>query len=45
MPRHRRVIASGAEPVTGTPAEFRSMIESEILKWARVIKISGARID
>jgi tripartite-type tricarboxylate transporter receptor subunit TctC len=41
----RRIIASGAEPMPGTPAEFRSMIESEILKWARVIKISGARID
>ena len=42
---HRRIIASGAEPMPGTPAEFRSMIESEILKWAKVIKISGARIE
>ena len=41
----RRIIASGAEPLPGTPAEFRSMIEAEILKWAKVIKISGARID
>jgi len=41
----RRVIASGAEPMPGTPAEFRSMIESEILKWASVIKVSGARIE
>lgn len=41
----RRIIASGAEPMSGTPAEFRSMIESEIVKWAKVIKVSGARID
>ena len=41
----RRIIASGAEPMPGTPAEFRSMIESEILKWAKVIKLSGARIE
>ena len=41
----RRIVASGAEPMPGTPAEFRSMIESEILKWARVIKVSGARIE
>lgn len=41
----RRIIASGAEPMSGTPAEFRSMIESEIVKWAKVIRVSGARID
>jgi tripartite-type tricarboxylate transporter receptor subunit TctC len=41
----RRIIASGAEPMPGTPAEFRGMIESEILKWAKVIKVSGARIE
>lgn len=41
----RRIIASGAEPMPGTPAEFRNMIESEILKWGKVVKISGARIN
>ena len=40
-----RIVASGAEPLTGTPAEFRSLIESEIPKWAKVIKVSGARIE
>lgn len=42
---HRRIIASGAEPMPGSSSEFRGMIESEILKWAKVIKISGARIE
>jgi tripartite-type tricarboxylate transporter receptor subunit TctC len=42
---NRRIIASGAEPMPSSSSEFRSMIESEILKWAKVIKISGARIE
>jgi tripartite-type tricarboxylate transporter receptor subunit TctC len=41
----RRIIASGAEPMPGTAAAFRSMIEAEIVKWAKVIKVSGARFD
>ena len=42
---HQRIVASGAEPVTSTPAEFHRLIESEIRKWAKVIKLSGARMD
>jgi tripartite-type tricarboxylate transporter receptor subunit TctC len=41
----RRIVASGAEPMPGSSSEFRGIIESEILKWARVIKVSGARIE
>ncbi len=41
----QRVVASGAEPAPGTAAEFRSLIESEIPKWAKVIQISGARVE
>jgi len=41
----RRIIASGAEPMPGSSSEFRATIESEIGKWAKVIKISGARIE
>ncbi len=40
-----RVIAAGAEPAPGSPAEFAALIRSEIDKWAQVIKLSGARID
>jgi tripartite-type tricarboxylate transporter receptor subunit TctC len=42
---NRRILASGAEPMPSSPSEFRKMIESEIQKWAKVIKISGARIE
>ena len=41
----QRIVASGAEPMPGTPAEFRGMIESEIPKWEKVIKTSGARAE
>ncbi len=42
---NRRILASGAEPAPGSPSEFRQTIESEIQKWAKVIKLSGARIQ
>jgi tripartite-type tricarboxylate transporter receptor subunit TctC len=42
---NRRILATGAEPMPNSPSEFQKMIESEIQKWAKVIKISGARIE
>jgi len=35
----------GAEPVGGTPEAFAAFIRSEVVKWAKVIKQSGARVD
>jgi tripartite-type tricarboxylate transporter receptor subunit TctC len=35
--------AMGAEPMTGSPAEFGKFIRSEYEKWARVAAQSGAR--
>ena len=35
----------GADPDPGTPAQFAEYIKSEIGKWAKVVKESGARID
>jgi len=37
--------AMGAEPVGNTPAQFASFIKSEIAKWTRVVKESGAKVD
>ena len=46
QPDVRKQLAdSGAEAVTGTPAEFGAFIQSEIARWARVVKESGAKID
>jgi tripartite-type tricarboxylate transporter receptor subunit TctC len=33
-----RLIAQGIEPETSTPEGLRDLIQSEITKWARVIK-------
>ena len=35
----------GAEPWTTTPAEYATYIKSEVAKWAKAVKDSGARID
>jgi len=35
----------GADPATMTPQEFGAYIKSEMAKWSKVVKISGAKID
>lgn len=40
-----RLLAQGAIPGGNTPAEFASLIDAEITKWAAVVKVSGARVD
>jgi tripartite-type tricarboxylate transporter receptor subunit TctC len=40
-----RLAAQGVELVGSTPAEFAQFIRSEIPKWARAARISGARVD
>lgn len=40
-----RFLALGAEPVGNTAEEFAAFTRSELNKWARVVKQSGARVD
>ncbi|HSC22358.1 MAG TPA: tripartite tricarboxylate transporter substrate binding protein [Casimicrobiaceae bacterium] len=35
----------GATPMTMTPAAFGKYLDEDIVKWARIVKISGARVD
>jgi tripartite-type tricarboxylate transporter receptor subunit TctC len=35
----------GMEPVGSKPEEYDALIRSEIEKWAKVVKISGATAD
>jgi len=40
-----RLYSFGAEPIDNTPAEFAAYINSEIGKWAKVVKAAGIRVD
>jgi len=40
-----RMRQQGMEPIGSTPDQFDSLIRSEIEKWAKVVKISGAKVD
>jgi len=42
---HDKLIALGAEPVGNSVDEFTAMVKSEVVKWADVVKRSGARVD
>jgi tripartite-type tricarboxylate transporter receptor subunit TctC len=40
-----RLDVAGLEPIGTTPEQFGMHIRSEIAKWAKVVKTSGARAD
>jgi len=40
-----KLLAQGAIPGGNTPADFARFIEAEHVKWARVVKASGAQVD
>jgi len=40
-----RMLALGAEPVGSTPEQFAQYIRSEAVKYAKLVKASGAKVD
>jgi tripartite-type tricarboxylate transporter receptor subunit TctC len=40
-----RLAEQGSEPVGDTPAEFKAFIDSELVKWHRLVEISGATVQ
>lgn len=40
-----KMLGQGAIPSGNTPQEFARLIDSEITKWAKVVKDSGAKVD
>src|ERR1700709_1301069 len=40
-----KLAEQGSEPVGNTPAEFRSFIGSELVKWRKLVEISGATVQ
>lgn len=40
-----RLQSMGYEPMTGTPEEFGAFLRAETDKWAKIVRVSGARAD
>jgi tripartite-type tricarboxylate transporter receptor subunit TctC len=40
-----RLASQGADTVGGTPEEFARTVRSDLAKWAKVVKASGAKVD
>lgn len=41
----QRLLAQGLEPIGNSPEEFSSLLRSELPKWGKIVKISGAKVD
>ena len=40
-----RLYSIGAEPMSNTPEEFGAFIQSEMVKWAKVVKVAGIKVE
>ncbi len=40
-----RLVSQGLDPWPSSPAQMRAFVASEIIKWTRVIRQAGARVD
>jgi tripartite-type tricarboxylate transporter receptor subunit TctC len=40
-----RMAAQGADVIGSTPQQFASFMKTDLVKWAKVVKASGARVD
>jgi tripartite-type tricarboxylate transporter receptor subunit TctC len=40
-----RLVNDASTPVGNTPQEFASYLKSEIEKWSKVVRLSGAQAD
>ena len=41
----KKIIEQGGEPIAETPDKFAAFIQTETVKWAKVVKESGASVD
>ena len=41
----RRFAGEGIDPVGSTPEAFGKLVHADLVKWAEVVRISGARVD
>jgi tripartite-type tricarboxylate transporter receptor subunit TctC len=40
-----RAMQEGATPIGSTPAEFQQFVQSEIVKWTRIIQEAGIKLE
>jgi tripartite-type tricarboxylate transporter receptor subunit TctC len=40
-----RLLIQGLEPVGNSPEEFGRLIRDELPKWAKIVRVSGAKVD
>lgn len=40
-----QLMSAGADPAPTTPEQFATLLQAEIAKWAKVIKLSGAKAE
>jgi tripartite-type tricarboxylate transporter receptor subunit TctC len=40
-----RLMNQGADPVPSTPAQFGAYIKAEIVKWASIVRETGAKLE
>jgi tripartite-type tricarboxylate transporter receptor subunit TctC len=41
----KRLAELGGIPIAGTPADFGKVIAAETEKWAKVVQVSGAKVE
>ncbi|MGZ5091004.1 MAG: Bug family tripartite tricarboxylate transporter substrate binding protein [Burkholderiales bacterium] len=41
----QRLLDQGAEPVGNSPEEFAKIMQEEVVRWAEVVRVSGAKAD
>jgi tripartite-type tricarboxylate transporter receptor subunit TctC len=41
----QRLLDLGAEPVGNSPEEFAKIMKEEVVRWAEVVRVSGAKAD
>jgi tripartite-type tricarboxylate transporter receptor subunit TctC len=42
---NKRIVDDGSEPVGSSPEEFKKFLDADLVKWTKVVKASGAKLE